>query len=86
VDELLHRLEAELGGQGELLDLDLGLEALVADRLGERLEVLALLPLATRTCAASARPPRARALAGRSDFSRLPKATSPSRRYADVGM
>src|SRR5215204_6790599 len=43
VDELLHRLEAELGGQGQLLD-DL-FEALGADPIGEGVERLALLAL-----------------------------------------
>ena len=39
VDELLHRLEAELGGQRQLLDLPF--EALGADPLGEGVELLA---------------------------------------------
>src|SRR4029453_9393237 len=43
VDERLHRLEIELGGHGEVGDdvLELGL----ADALGERVELLALLAL-----------------------------------------
>ena len=43
VDELLHRLEAELGRQGQVLDLCF--EALGADPLGEGVELLALVAL-----------------------------------------
>src|SRR6476660_1300773 len=43
VDELLHRLEAELGRQGQVLDLRF--EALGPDPLGEGIELLALVAL-----------------------------------------